>query len=56
MIIDYEGVLHDDKLLLRWRENINANYKIMEEEYFFVPFGNQRTKRNKGNDYDRKSF
>ena len=38
MIIDYEGVLHDDKLLLRWRENVNANFKIMEEEYFFVQF------------------
>ena len=34
MVIDYEGIVFDKKLLLKWQENINANYKIMEDEYF----------------------
>ena len=38
MVTDYEGNIVDKKLLLKWHENINANYKIMEEEYVFSPF------------------
>ena len=44
MIIDYEGTIFDKKLLLRWQENVNANYKIMEDEYFFYPFKNKKQK------------
>ena len=44
MVIEYEGIILDNKLLLKWQENINANFKIMEDEYIFSPFKNKKQK------------
>jgi hypothetical protein len=44
MIIDYEGTIFNKKLLLKWQENVNANYKIIEDEYIFYRFKNKKLK------------
>ena len=44
MVIDYEGIVLDKILLLKWQENINANYKIIEDEYYFIPFNKTKAK------------
>jgi hypothetical protein len=44
MSIDHEVTMSDKRLLVKWQENVNANYKIMEDEYFFYRFKNKKQK------------